>query len=162
MRLRHQDLQKKIFMRPFWYVLVLVMFGFAPGVTQAQTLTTIGIVLPPGNHMERIDVATIEDAIDFVVIRHGAPGIDNLDFLQIIAASPNLVEKAVLRRGDEVIDLVGSKKLLVMDGREIKYLGPILFTLDELNEAMHGKLGAYQMALERIRQRKKSDAEKKK
>lgn len=108
--------------------------------------------------MERIDVALVEGAFDFVIIRHGEPGIDELDFLQITATAPNLVKEAVLRQGDEVVNLVGSKKLLVLDGRQIKYFGPILFTADELNKAMHGRHGAYQMALDCIRQRKQQPA----
>lgn len=100
--------------------------------------------------MELIQVAIADDSIDFVVIRHGTPGIDKLDFLVISGSAPdNHVHEAVLHRDGEVVNLVGSKKMLVMDDRAVKYFGPILLTLDELNTT---KGGAYKLALERIKQ----------
>lgn len=140
-------------MRSFCINLFLLVYGLTPHVSHAQTLKSEGRVLTPGNHMELIEYAIDDGALDFVVILHGEPGIKKPDFLEVTASSPDLVYKATLRRGDEVINLLGSKKMLVIDGREIVYFGPILLTLDELNSQ---KLGAYQQALERIKQRNKT------
>lgn len=135
-------------------LVLLLVLGCAETQSNSQTLETIGSVLPPGDHVEMIDIAMLENAIDFVVIRHGKR-ISKLDFLEISASSPNLVSKALFYQGKEVVNLVNSKKLLVIDGREIKYFGPILFTLEELNESIKGKQGAFHFAMERIQQQKK-------
>lgn len=135
-------------------LVLLLVLGCLETHSNSQTIETIARVLAPGDHVEMTDIGMVESSIDFVVIRHGKR-ISKLDFLEISVGTPNFATKALFHQGNEVINLVNSKKLLVIDGREVKYFGPILFALEELNESIKGKQGAFHFAMERIQQQKK-------